>query len=209
VTRPIFVADFEIGDARPSGRDLVDAAVACGAGFVAGDVMDGEDETPEVHVGGTRVATLARMRSEASRARLGLFLRLHDTLPIAAMREALGVEKGSPAAASRERLLVAVDGERTGKRLRHDAPELPSALELPVKSRGLARFASPNVQRAGADADDLVVPWGRADVEKLIGRIAPILAVRGARVWVCGLQETERVRAERLPVAGLVVRRPL
>jgi hypothetical protein len=209
VTSPVFVADFEIGDARPSGRDLVDAAVAWGADFVAGDVVDGEDETPEVHVGGRRVATLARMRSEASRGRLGLFLRLRDTLPIAAMREALGVEKGAPSAASRERLLVAVDGERTGKRLRAEAPELPSALELPVKSRGLARFASPNFQRAGADADDLVVPWGRADVEKLITRIAPILAARGARVWVCGLPETDRPRAERLPVAGLVVRRPL
>jgi len=205
----IVVADFEIGGAKPSSRDLVDAALACGAAFVAVDVVDGDDETPDAHVGGRRVAKLERLRVEAARRDVGLFLRVRDTLSVFGLRDALGVAKGVASETLRGRLLVVVDGERVGKRLRHDAPELPSALELSAaKRRGLARLMSPNFLRAAADADDLVVLWDDGGAEKVVARIAPEFAKRGARVWITGLRDADVARAAHLPVAGCVVRRP-
>jgi hypothetical protein len=204
----IVVADFDVGGAKPTSRDLVDAAHAGGATFVAVDVVDGDDETPDAHVGERRVAKLERLRVEAARRDVGLYLRLRDTLSVFGLRDALGVAKGASSATLRGRFLVVVDAERVGKRLRHDAPELPSALELsPAKRRGLARLMSPNFLRAAADADDLVVPWDDGGAEKLVVRIAPDLAKRGARVWIAGLRDADLARAALLPVAGCVVRR--
>lgn len=205
MTAPVVVADFESDVGNLSSRELVAEAVERGAAFVAVDVVDGDDETPQAHVGGRRVASLERMGSEALRRQIGLFLRVRDTLPISAMREALGVAKGSASATLRDRFLVTVDGERVGKRLRKEAPELPSAYEVPVKRSGFARLMSPNMLRAAADADDLVVAWS-ADAPALVARLAPVLAKRGARVWVSGVPESDVSSAMALPVAGVVVR---
>lgn len=207
MTGAILVADFVTGRATPSARDLVAAAVERGARFLAADVVDGEDETPEAHVDGHRIARLGRLAAEAFRRETGLFLRLHDTLSVADLAGALGVEKTAKSVDLRDRFLVVADGERTGKRLRRAAPQFPSALELSATpGRGLSRLITPNYQRSAADADDLVVPWGRIDAAKLTTRIAPMLAKRGARLWVSNVPEAEFDRATAIPAAGFVVR---
>ncbi len=208
MTAPIVVVDFELDGARPSARDVVARAVDHGARFVALDVVDGDDETPDAHVDGRRVAKFARFVDEATRREIGLFLRVRDTLVLFGLRETLGVAKGSSSDDARGRVLVVVPGERVGKRLRREAPELPSALEVPAAGRrGLARFLTVNMLRAAADADDLVVPWND-DAPRLVARIAPSLAMRGARVWASGVREEDAQRAAASPVAGFVVRRP-
>jgi hypothetical protein len=206
----ILVADFEIVGAKPSSRDLVEAAAAAGAAFVAVDAAEGDEDAPEAHLGGRRVATIERLVAETSKRGIGLFVRLRDTPPLFGLREALGVTQGASSAASRDRLVVVVDRERVGKRLRRDAPELPSALELAsAKPRGWKRFATPNFLRAAADADDLVVPWDGDAAAPLVARTAPLLAKRGARLWVSGLSDGDVARVGSMSVAGCVVRRRL
>jgi len=209
MTSPIVVREFDLGAAKPTARDFVAAAVESGAAFVAADVIDGDDETPEAHVGGCRIAKLERFASEATRRSIGLFLRVPETSGVFGLRDALGVAKGTAATTLTERLLVVVSGERVGKRLRHDAPELPSALELtPASRRGLARFASPNFLRAAADADDLVVPWSDAGAARLVTKLASDLARRGARLWISDLSDTDLADPDLPRVAGWIVRRP-
>jgi hypothetical protein len=207
VTAPLVVADFDVAGARPHARELVDAAADRGARFVAVRVVDGDDETPEAHLAGRRVATLERLAAEARRAEIGLFLRLEDTLPVAGLAAALGADKSGRAADLAGRFLVVVDKDRTGKRLRSVAPQFPSAFELPAaEGRSLARFLPANLRRATADADDLVVPWGRIDAATLAARIAPQLARRGARLWISHVPEAEAAAAAAVPAAGIVVR---
>lgn len=209
MTVTVVVADFLAGDAPGSIRHAVDFAEERGAAFVAFDVLDGDDDTPDAWLGDRRVGKLAKAASEAGRAGVGLALRLRDTLAIGGLRASLGVAAGTPTPPLRERVLVIVDSDRKGKRLRREATELPSAYELEVpgvKRRGLLRFTPPNYQRATADCDDLVVPWGRIAQEKLVTRIAPDLAKRGAGLWLSEVPERELDRAKALPVAGLIVR---
>lgn len=205
----IVVADFDVAGARPTARDLLAAAAERGARFLAVRVVEGDDETPEAHVGGRRFATLERLGDEAKRREMGLFLRLDDTLPIPGLAAALGIDKSVRSADVRDRFVVVVDADRTGKRLRAVAPQFPSAFELPAEEgRSLARLLPVNLRRATADADDLVVPWGRIAAAKLTSRIAPLLAKRGARLWISDVPEPEVELAADVPGAALVVRFP-
>jgi hypothetical protein len=206
LSAPLLVADFELGDARPSAREFVEAAAARGAQFVVADVEEGDDDSVEARRDGRLVAGLARLADEAWRRQVGLFLRLSDTRALAGLRDALDVEKGAKVAALRDRVLVVVPGERVGKRLRRDVPEIPSALELSTAGRGLSRFLPANYRRAAADADDLVVPWDGPNAPALVAKVAPVLAKRGARLWVSNLKPEELDDASALPVAGLVAR---
>jgi hypothetical protein len=203
----VVVAELVLGGAAFSAADLADAASRAGAQFFAVTVPN--HEAPQAHVDGDRVADLERMASVLRSRGLGVFARIEGTLPIPSLRDALGVAKGTSPATLRDRVLVVVDEERTGKRLRMEAPEFPSAYELRPKGdpvRGLLRFASPMWQRAAADAEDLVVPWGRLDGAKLADRYVPALRRRGARLWICGVDETTRAAAASVPAHGLIVR---
>ena len=207
MTPPLIVAEFEIGVEVPSARELLAAAAERGARFVAVDVVDGDDETPQAHIGERRIGALGRFADEARRRQIGLFLRFHDTFSIGGLAASLGVEKSTPAQSLRERFLVVAGTERTGKRLRRETPQFPAAYEVPADGgRGLLRFTSVNYQRAAADCDDLVVPWGKVSAAKLISRIAPDLAARGARLWISHLSQADLDRARSIPAAGFVVR---
>jgi hypothetical protein len=208
VTAPVLVADFVLGGARPAPVELVEAAVARGASFVAAAIAEDDDDALVAEVDGHRVGGLARLAALALRHQLGLLLRLHDTTAIDGLAQALGAEKDASAAPRlRERLLVVVPGERVGRRLRMEAPQFPSAYELPSSGDTiLTRWLPVNVRRAAADADDLVVPWGRLDPARLASRIAPDLARRGARLWLSDVPETEVDRATAVGAAGVIVR---
>lgn len=207
---PVLVADFVLAGARPSPAELVEAAAARGAAFVAAVIEEDDDENLVVRVDGERLGALARLATIATRRRVGLFLRLHDTLPIAGLAKALGEERDRAAAARlRERIVIVVPGERVGRRLRMEAPQFPSAFELPSSGDSfLARLLPVNVRRAGADADDLVVPWGRLEPARLTSTIAPDLAKRGGRLWMSNVPEGELDRANAVGAAGVVVRWP-
>lgn len=209
MTTPLLAADVILGGASPPVREIAAFASERGARFLALGVEDGDDETPQALCDGGRVAGLAKAWEEARRHHLGLLLRLMDTLSIAGLREALGVEKGTSPAKLRGTILVVVADDRTGKRLRREAPEFPSALELRPKGshvRGLMRFVPPMGQRAAADAEDLIVPWSRADDPRIASKWAPGLARRGSRLWISDVPQADAERASRLPATGLVVR---
>jgi hypothetical protein len=174
---------------------------------VAATVADGDDHTPDAQVRGHRAGSLEGLAREAARRGLGLFLRLTDTLPIDGLAAALGAERSQSAATLRERVLVVVAAERVGKRLRKDAPQFPSAYELPAtEGWSAARFVSANLRRASADADDLVIPWGRRGAADLAAKMAPELARRGGRLWISDVPEADRERAAALGPSGVVVR---
>lgn len=200
------VAEFEPGDARPDAAAAVAAAKSHGARFLAADVSDGDGGDPEAHVGGRRVSSLAGLHAAAQRHGIGLFLRLTDTRAISGLAAALGAAKEDSSARLRERLVIVVEGERAGRRLRLDAPQFPSALALgPSRGRSLLGLLPLNLQRARSDADDLVVPWGRLDAAALT-RLRTDLARRGARLWISGVCEGDVAAATAVGAAGLVVR---
>jgi hypothetical protein len=208
VTAPVLVADFVLGGARPSPAEVVDAAASRGAAFAAAYVEEADDDSLLAEVDGERVGGLARLASAALRRQVGLVLRLRDTPPIKGLAKAFGEEKDATASPRlRDRLLVVVPTERVGRRLRADAPQFPSAYELPSSGGALlARLLPVNLRRASADADDLVVPWGRLDPARLTNSIAPDLAKRGARLWLSEVPETDLDRATAVGAAGVFVR---
>ena len=208
MTAPLLVADFVLAGARPSPAELVDAAVARGAALVAAVIAEEKDDTLVAAVDEHRVGGLARLAALALRQQVGLLLRLRATTPIARLAQALSAEKDASAAPRlRDRFLVVVPNERIGRRLRADAPQFPSGYELPTSGDAiLTRFFSVNLRRASADADDLVVPWGRLDPARLVSKIAPDLRKRGARLWLSDVPEDEVDRATAVGAAGVIVR---
>ena len=202
----VLVADFEISGRAPDAGEIVGAAVDRGAQFLAVAVEEGDKDAPDAVAGGVRIARLSSVAAAARRRQVGLVARVTDTLVVYGLREALGVAKGASAAELRDRFLVVVATDRVGKRVRSDARELPSAYEIPRRPRGFARFTSANMQRAAADCDDLVVPWGTIDEARIASRIVPDLARRGGRVWLSDVPPDDVHRAAALPVAGVVVR---
>jgi hypothetical protein len=208
MTAPLLVADFVLAGARPSPAELVDAAVARGAALVAAVIAEEEDDTLVAEVDEHRVGGLARLAAVSLRHNVGLLLRLRDTTPIVGLAKALSEEKDPSAAPRlRDRFLVVVPNERIGRRLRTDAPQFPSGYELPTSGDALlTRFFPVNMRRGAADADDLVVPWGRLDPARLASKIAPDLAKRGARLWLSDVPEADLDRATAVGAAGVVVR---
>ena len=208
MTAPLLVADFVLGGARPSPAEIVAAAAARGAAFVAAFVEKADDDSLVAEIDGERISGLEGLASAAQRRQFGLVLRLRDTPPISGLAKALGEEKDAKASPRlRDRFLVVVAGERVGRRLRADAPQFPSAYELPSSGGALlARLLPVNLRRASADADDLVVPWGRVHPARLTSSIAPDLAKRGARLWLSEVPESEIDRATGVGAAGVFVR---
>ncbi len=204
--RPVVVADFDLSevpeDRRPAGPGLVSAAREIGVSWVAVEVRADDDGS---------LATLERTNREARRAGIGLVLRMSDATLCDDLAKALGARRVDRPTALRDQLLVVVRDGRTGKRLRAEAPALPSALELPraaVGLHGTIRRTLPNFARAGASADDLIVPLGLYADQHVANRIVPKLASRGARLWISQVEPDEIGRATRLATAGVLVRRP-
>lgn len=154
--------------------------------------------------------TLEEVLLAIHKARLGAVLRLFDTPPIERVGAALGVTGGEGRTALLPRFLVTAPDRRVGRRLRADAPDAPSAYELRRGEQGWRRRLAarvPNLARANADADDLIVPWDHSDGDALAA-LSRKLAKRGARLFL-GDVPPDRVDALReLPVAGLIVRHP-
>lgn len=208
MTASVLVADFVLGGARPSPAEVVDAAASRGAAFVAAFVEESDDDSLVAEVDGELIGGLARLASAALRRQVGLVLRLRDSTVISGLAKALGEEKDATASPRlRERLLVVVAAERVGRRLRADAPQFPSAYELPSSGGALlARLLPVNLRRASADADDLVVPWGALDPARLANSVAPDLKKRGARLWLSEVPDGELDRAAAVGAAGVLVR---
>lgn len=207
---------------EPSGRALVAAAAEAGADRVvvhARSTADGwavvhqapevelrsgetrrlEDltlaEAREARASDGRIATLEETMLAAHRRGLGLVVRIHDGLVTDALAGALGIMAGEGTAALRARYLVVVPDARLGKRLRMGARDLPSARSLPVKGggwRGALARRFPNLARAAADADDLVVHASLATPERVRDVLVPVLRRRGAFVWVEGVAPERR-----------------
>jgi len=137
-----------------------------------------------------RIATLEETMLAAHRRGLGLVIRIHEPLVTDALAGALGIMGGEGHASLRARYLVVVSDAKLGKRLRQGAPDLPSGRSLPAAGGGwraaLARRL-PNLARAAADADDLVIHAALASPEHVRAKLVPVLRRRGAFVWVEGV----------------------
>jgi len=231
------VAACAPGD-EPSGPALVAAAAAVGADRVVVHARATAEHWAVVHrdarveVGGEprllaeltlaevrgaraadgRVATLEETMLAAHRRGVGLVIRIHDGRVTAALAGALGVMAGSGPAALRTRYLVVVPDARIGKSLRRAAPDLPSARAIARAGgawRGALARRFPNLARAAADADDLVVPGALATPERVERRLVPVLRRRGAFVWVDAVPPALRHDYALTGAGGILVDLPL
>lgn len=87
---------------------------------------------------------------------------------------------------------------------------MPSGLEITGGERGVHGFLRrrlPNLARAGASADDLLVPHDLFDRAHLADRLLPTLRTRGAGLWLTGVAPDDVARYAELPLAGLLVDR--
>lgn len=152
------------------------------------------------------LTTLEQVLLALHKAGLGAVLRLADTRPIGSVDAALGVTGGEGRPALLPRFLVTVPDRRVGRRLRADAPQLPSALELarPHDWRGRLALAFPNLARANADADDLVVPWDLFPPARL-ATLSSQLARRGGRVFLSGVPRDALDSVRDHQVAGVLL----
>ena len=157
-------------------------------------------------------ASLEQTMLAAHREHVGMLVRIHDTLGISALGAALGIMQGDQTENLRRRYLVVVADQRTGRRLRSDAAQVPSALllrERGGKLQGVIARAFPNLARAGAEADDLIVPAALFTPDRLRKKLVPVLARRAAFAWVTGLDETTESEYADSGAGGLIVQRRL
>ena len=155
-----------------------------------------------------RVATLEETMLAAHNRGVGLVLRIHDTLVTEALTAALGIMAGEGTAALRARYLVIVPNARIGKRLRMGARDLPSGRSLPAEGggwRGALARRLPNLARAAADADDLVIHASLASPERTRDKLVPLLRKRGAFVWVEGVSPEQRETYAATGAGGVLV----
>jgi hypothetical protein len=158
---------------------------------------------------GGRVSTLEEVLLEAHRARRGLLLRIADTRALASLAGGIGVMGGDGPASLRRRFLAVVRDAQSGKRLRMEVPDAPSALELTGTASGLRarlRGRFPNLARAAADADDLVLPVAAFAAHPKRESIPAALDRRGARLWLSNVPEDAEDTWREAGAAGLLVR---
>ncbi len=221
----------------PSGRALVGAAADAGFdrvvvharstadgwavvhahdhALVRGEARPVEEltlsEARKAHAVDGHVVTLEETMLVANRRGLGLVLRIHDTLVTHTLSAALGIMGGDGVAALRARYLVVVATAKLGKRLREAARELPSARSLPREGggwRGALARRLPNLARAAADADDLVVRASLTSPDEVRDRLVPLLRRRGAFVWVEGVAPERRDAYAATGAGGVIVDLP-
>lgn len=193
MTAPILIARFDDEHGPARGKPLVAAARDAGCSWVA--IRVGES------VGGLR-ATVEAGAAEG----IGVMVELGSTLAISGLQEACAALAPLTVPALRDRLLVVVPGERFGRRMRADARWAPSALDLDGHSGFRLRLARafPNHHRAQADCDDLVVPHGMFEGDRL-AKIAGTLRLRGARLIVDRAPRDEAASLAARGVHGLIV----
>lgn len=210
--RPVRVVTFEV-DVPRSPAELVDAAAERGADRLELDVWntadgwaivnggptlecaDGsresiEDVTLRGSDGRPGLHTVEEALLAAHRRRIGLHFRVHERSVVRPLAAAIGVSGGSGHELLRRRFLVVADDAKIGRWLRSEAPELPSAVVLPEAGggwRGALGRRLPNLARAAADADDLLLPNALAGGPTRIAALARTLARRGGYLWICDL----------------------
>ena len=202
----VLIAPFD-GDG-PRGGDLVRDAKRAGYAWVdAGPIGDEDDDDGRAANARIR-ATISAARTE----RIGVVLTLENTRTadsLAALWESAGEELSERTVPNlRDRLLVVVPGERHGKRLRMAAPWAPSALDLAGRTgfrRHLAKLM-PNIHRAQADCDDLIVPHALFPPQRLAA-LAQKLRTRGARLIVRAARQEDAARLGQAGVYGVVTTR--
>jgi hypothetical protein len=178
---PVLVAEFAGDDAPAPGAALVGAAAAAGASWVA---ISADDD----------LAPFRATLGAAAERGAGVFLRLRSTRALGDLEEACGGLGELTVQRLRERLLVVVETELAGRRLRTEARWAPSALTLGGPGGSLRlwfRRAFPHHLRGRADCDDLVVPADRFEVHALRERLVPGTRRRGGRVWVEGARRED------------------
>jgi len=163
-----------------------------------------------------RLVSLEDTMLEARRRKIGLVIRIHDTLVTEALAGALGImagdgRKNDAHSELRSRFLVVVPDARIGKRLRTDSRPLPSGRSLPHIGggwRGALVRRLPNFARAAADADDLVIHATLASPARVREKLVPHLAKRGAYVWIEGVTPETRADYEDVGAGGLLIETP-
>ncbi len=166
-------------------------------------------ETRRVQVTGGRIRTFEEVLLRAHRAGVSLLVRVGTISALGPLAGGLGVMGAEKPAELRERYVAVVSSERLGKRLRTDAPIAPSALEVGTAGggvRGALGRRLPNLARASAAADDLVLPLALCGGAKRVSALRATLARRGARLWISHVPPNEEDAARALGADGVVVR---
>ena len=165
-----------------------------------------------MRLSGGGLCTLEQVLLAAHKRGVGVVFRVRSTLAVKPLDAGIGVTGGSGHATFRKRFLAVVPDQRTGKRLRSDAKDVPSALELRHGERGLhavLRRTFPNLARAGAAADDLVIPHDLYPWTKVESGLLPTLRRRGAGLWLSEVPPERARDWDDHPVTGVLVRREL
>ena len=157
-------------------------------------------------------ATLEETLLASYREGLGLLIALHDRRGCGSLDGALGILTGGSrtggdgTAELRRRFLVVVATRDVGERLRRDAPVLPSCYRLRATGGGwraaLAR-RMPNVARAAAQCDDLLVSATTFTPSELGRGPVPKLRRRGAYVWVEQIEDGDDGAQNEYGAAGV------
>lgn len=195
MTAPVIAVELAHGDARPADAALVAAARAAGAQWIVASADDSG-------------AALLRTVRAAAAERLGLIVRLDSTRAIEGLGAACVPLGDLSVAALRDRLLVVVARELTGKRLRGEARWAPSALAMGDDARGFRgwfRRTFPHVERGRAECDDAVVRPSMFGPATLRDRLVPEVRRRGGRVWVEGLAAGDVAAFADTGVHGVIV----
>jgi hypothetical protein len=169
-------------------------------------------DTRRVRLSGGGLCTLEQVLLAAHRCHIGVVFRVRSTLAAKPLGAGIGVTGGAGHAAFRRRFLAVVPDQRIGKRLRSDAREVPSALEIRRGERGLHAFlrrSLPNLARAGAAADDLLVPHDAFPWPKIENGLLPTLRRRGAGLWLSDVPPDSAGNWDEHPIAGVFVRREI
>lgn len=166
------------------GRALVDAGRRAGGSWVV--LRSGADAS----VARATVRATARAAHDVG---VGLIVRIGDTKIIGDLEEAFAPYGDLSVAALRDRVLLVVASERSGRRVRTDARWAPTAADLGSLGAGFLRVVrrlAPNFVRGACLADDLVVPHDLFPPARLAS-VAETLSTRGGRLWVSGAGSSE------------------
>lgn len=169
-------------------------------------------DTRRVRLSGGGLCTLEQVLLAAHKRGIGVVFRVRSTLAVKPLGAGIGVTGGSGHATFKRRFLAVVPDQRIGKRLRSDAKDVPSALELRRDERGYHAFVRrsfPNLARAGAAADDLLIPHDAYAWPKIENGLLPTLRKRGAGLWLTDVPPDAAGTWDEHPIAGAFVRREI
>jgi hypothetical protein len=191
---PVLVA-AEFDDDALRGARLIEAARDAGASWAV------------QRIGADAGSARATARAAAA-AGVGLVLRVDDTRAILDLEEVLAPFGERSVPLLRDRVLLVVAAERTGKRLRADAPWAPSGADAGELSGGLLRLMRryvPHVVRAVCMTDDLLVPHDLLPASRNAS-LAEKMRRRGGRLWLTQVPPERAAALRDGPAHGIVLR---